>query len=650
MARPIVLSNGELHVGINKFGLVHDFYYPYVGLENHSAGAKMRHRVGVWIDGEISWLDDGSWEFEFDYPLRALIGKTIATNNSLGIQIEFDDFVDAEQDAFMRSVHVINRFDSPREVRLFMHQAFDIGDSKSHTDTAQYLPDSSAILHYRGRRAFIVSGMYDGEPFDQYAIGIFGIEGHEGTHKDAEDGELSCGNVEHGQVDSTLRFCLDLGSHGSARVQYWIAAGTSTRRALVVDKQVREAGFFGRMAATANWWEQWIKPAEAASDKIDPKYQNLFIKSVMIMKSQMDIRGAIMASTDTAMLKFSRDAYAYSWPRDGAYIIWPLIRMGYADEARRFFDFCREGLHPRGYLMHKYRADGALGSSWHPYIHDGIVAAPIQEDETALVLFVFAQYYHSYPSKSLLERFYEPMVKPMANFMASYIDETTGLPKPTYDLWEEVFLTTTYTTSAVYGALLAASNLAEIAGDEDSAVAWRSAADDIKVSAHKYLFNEKRQAFYKGLIVKNGEIEYNDTVDVSSAFGAFMFELFPIGSEELSAAMDTTRKIFGFTKDQPALPRYENDYYQRASKDVTGNWWLITSLWMAQYLTEAGDHEAAKAVFDFVSDAALDTGVMSEQINPLSGDLVSVAPLTWSHAEFVSSMLDTVTISYEDKK
>jgi len=25
MARPIVLSNGELHVGINKYGLVHDF-------------------------------------------------------------------------------------------------------------------------------------------------------------------------------------------------------------------------------------------------------------------------------------------------------------------------------------------------------------------------------------------------------------------------------------------------------------------------------------------------------------------------------------------------------------------------------------------------------------------------------------------------
>lgn len=57
--------------------------------------------------------------------------------------------------------------------------------------TAQYLPDSDAVLHYRGKRAFIISGLYDGKPFDQHSIGLFGIEGHEGTYRDADDGELS---------------------------------------------------------------------------------------------------------------------------------------------------------------------------------------------------------------------------------------------------------------------------------------------------------------------------------------------------------------------------------------------------------------------------------------------------------------------------
>ena len=52
----------------------------------------------------------------------------------------------------------------------------------------QYLPGDNAILHYRGRRAFVVSAVDDsGEPFDQYTVGIFGIEGKEGTYRDAED-------------------------------------------------------------------------------------------------------------------------------------------------------------------------------------------------------------------------------------------------------------------------------------------------------------------------------------------------------------------------------------------------------------------------------------------------------------------------------
>lgn len=108
MARPIVLSNGELHVGINNFGLVHDFYYPYVGLENHSAGPELRHRIGIWINGTISWLDDGSWDFTFRYPHKALIGHTLAKNHTLGILLEFDDVVDGTISSFMRNIHVVN--------------------------------------------------------------------------------------------------------------------------------------------------------------------------------------------------------------------------------------------------------------------------------------------------------------------------------------------------------------------------------------------------------------------------------------------------------------------------------------------------------------------------------------------------------------
>lgn len=644
MARPIVLSNGELHVGLNNYGLVHDFYFPYVGLENHAAGEHLRHRVGVWVDGNLSWLDnENEWTFKFRYPHQALVGHIIARNERLNILLEFDDFVDSTMSAFIRNIHVINQADEPREIRLFMHQAFVIGDSRSNTDTAQFLPDNKAILHYRGRRAFIVSGEHRGHHFDQHSIGLFGIEGHEGTYRDADDGELQGGNVEHGRVDSTIRFKLRVRAQSSERVHYWIAAGTSMREALFVDKHVRHDGVINRLFETVKWWRKWLEPALEVAVKIDPKYQDSFVRSIMVIKSQIDKRGAVIASTDSSMLKYSRDAYAYCWPRDGAYVLWPLIRIGYTEEAYRFFEFCRRGMHPAGYLMHKYRADGSMGASWHSYVHDDIIAPPIQEDETALTVFVFAQLYQATGDTKLLSDFYESMVKPMANFLADYIDDTTGLPRPSYDLWEEVFLTTTYTTATVYAGLLAAADLADVANDADMAVRWRAVADDIYTAAHKHLYNADRKAFYKGLIVHDGVITKNDTLDASSLFGAFMFGLFPVGSAELTTAIDTFKTAFLSDYNSIGLPRYEHDPYHHVDGAPVSNWWYITSLWLAQYYVETGEDKKADMVLEWVNTHSPKTSIMSEQINPLDGAPISPSPLTWSHAEYVATLLDTIS-------
>jgi len=649
MARPIVLSNGELHVGLNGFGTVHDFYYPYVGFENHSAGSQLRHKVGVWVDGDLSWIDNpknpsGEWTFDFHYPHDALVGHTKAKNHRLGVMLEFDDFVDSDLNVFVRNIHIINMFDTDREIRLFMHQAFAIGDSRSNTDTAQYLPDTHAILHYRGRRAFIVSGSYNDQPFDQYTVGLFGIEGKEGTFYDALDGKLDMNNVEHGRVDSTIGFDTKVKAHSSARVQYWIAVGKSTREALQIHKAVRDDGALSHMLSTGKYWHEWLKPTHHVIDKIPSDHKEKFIQSLIIIKSQIDKRGAVIASTDTSMLHYSRDAYSYCWPRDGAYALWPLIRIGFKDEAYRFFSFIKHGLHTDGYMMHKYRADGALGSSWHPYLHGDVVAPPIQEDETALPLFMFAQLYHLNPEQTLLKEFYKSMVVPMADFMAGYIDDVTGLPKPSYDLWEQTFMISTYTTAVTYAALIAASDLASEANDPNNAVKWRSTASDIQMAAHKHLYNNDRQVFYRGLNVIDGQVAYDDVIDCSSVFGSYIFGLFAPDSHEIVSSINTIEQAFGIDKGAVGLPRYENDPYRRMNSEITGNLWYVTSLWLAQYYIDNDKADKASDILDWIKNHMMSTGVMGEQINPITNEIISPAPLTWSHAEYISTLLDLITI------
>lgn len=642
MARPIVLSNGELHVGINNFGLVHDFYFPYVGLENHAAARSLRHKVGVWVDGNFSWLDDGQWQFSIKYAQDALIGHIRASHPELQLVLEFDDCVDASQSAFLRSIHVVNAADHERDVRLFMHQVFTISNSL-YADTVQYLPDQPAIMHYKGRRVFIISGrVIDGTAFDQHCVGLYGIEGHEGSYRDAEDGELSGNAIEHGSVDSVIRFRLQLPAHESAHVEYWCAAGTSQREALVIHNRLSENGVNQHMNTTHTHWQQWLQPAKNRLQHLDEPYKQTLLNSLLIMKSHIDKRGAVIASTDTSMLNYARDAYAYCWPRDAAYIIWPLIRLGYKDEPMQFFNFCKRIIHPNGYVMHKYQADGALGSSWHPYTHGDDVGPPIQEDETAIMLFILAQYFQLHHDDKQLNDYFETLVLPMANFLADYVNPDTKLPKPSYDLWEENYLTSTYTTAITYAGLCAAVELADKVGKSDEAVRWRSVADDMQTAARHHLYDKTKGYIIKGFRIQDGSINYDTTLDSSAFFGAFMFGLWDLKDEHISTTYDAIRSTLAHD-DGYGIPRYEHDNYNRVDAESMSNPWFITSLWMAQYAIETGDSARGREIIDWCLARSFSTGVLSEQINPLNDEALSVAPLAWSHAELISTLLDINT-------
>jgi GH15 family glucan-1,4-alpha-glucosidase len=91
------------------------------------------------------------------------------------------------------------------------------------------------------------------------------------------------------------------------------------------------------------------------------------------------------------------------------------------------------------------------------------------------------------------------------------------------------------------------------------------------------------------------------------------------------------------------IARYENDWYYQVSQDignVPGNPWFICTMWYGQWLVSQArsldDLKKARDILDWVAAAALPSGVLSEQLDPYSKALLSVSPLTWSHATVVS--------------
>jgi GH15 family glucan-1,4-alpha-glucosidase len=643
MGRPVVLSNGQLFVGLNKHGLVHDFYFPYVGLDNLTTTRSERHKIGVWVDGEFSWINDGTWDILVDFEDDALIGAIVMRNRTLKIELQLQDFVDPTLNAFCRQIAVVNRDEKQREIRLFLHQVFQISRA-GRADTALYEPDGNYILDYKGRCSLLIyAETRDGVPFDQYAVGSYGIEDKSGTYMDAEDGELSGNAVEHGGVDSVIRLKLDIPASQAKTVDYWVACASSQQDSERIHEQLKAHGLETRSRETRRWWNDWMSIAEPKIKQVDPRYQVLTKKSLLVIKAHTDKRGSILASGDSSIFNYGRDYYCYCWPRDGAYAIWPLIRMGYQEEAKNFFEFCRDIIHEDGYLMHKYQPDRAIGSTWHPLLHKDKRELAIQEDETAIVIVMLGEYVKHTGDKDFAELLYETLIKPAAQFMSRFVDPETGLPHASYDLWEEKFLTSTYTTAVVFSALKVAGQFAEMFNFPDDAMEWRTAASGIE-SRMEILFDKVDRTFVKGyLLGSEAAIEFDHTLDVSSFYGMMMFGPSSL-KEHVKQTADQIDKVLLASTPAGGTARYVNDDYMRKAKEYSGNPWFVCSFWLAQYYHDQGDTERAHDIMTWAAFKSTTSGILSEQVDAADGTPVSVAPLVWSHAEYINTALDLAGI------
>lgn len=640
MGRPVMLGNGSLTVGLDEYGLVHDFYYPYVGLDNLTTARSTQHRIGVSVGDSFSWVDDGSWKSHVSFENDALVSDVLLENTGLQLTIHTNDFIDTEFNAFCRKISVKNTGDHERVVKLFMHQVFEISRG-GRGDTALYVPDGPYILDYKGRCSLLVfSRNSDGTPFDQYSIGNYGIEGKEGTWRDAEDGELSGNAVEHGGVDSVLANTVTLSPHSEVMVEYWVVAADSQYSGERIHNQLLTHGLQSRLEKARSWWHKWLHTASPSLSNVPEREKIAIKKSLMIIKAHTDKRGGIIASCDSSIYNYGRDYYSYVWPRDGAYAMWPLIRLGYTEEPKKFFEFCRDIMSPDGYMMHKYQPDKAIGSTWHPLIHNKHSELAIQEDETAIVIYMLTQFYEETEDKDFVESLYKTMVQPMANFLVEFKDDATGLPHASYDLWEEKFLTNTYTTALVYRALLSAADLAELFEFPDDAARWRQCADDITKNLAVFT-NPETQALRKGyLLQENGSLQYDNTLDISSAYGAMMFATKPFGAQAIRSTFADIEKRLLEKTPIGGCGRYEHDSYFRSDPNGLGNPWFIATLWVAQYYLKTDRNAEARKLVDWTMQHALPSGALSEQLDPHTGQPLSVLPLVWSHAELINTLLD----------
>jgi GH15 family glucan-1,4-alpha-glucosidase len=612
---------------------IRDVYFPHVGQENHTAGHPCR--FGFFVDGRFCWVGP-EWRISLGYVDDTLLTDVRLEHPGLGLEVRCRDAVDFHEDVFLREVSVRNLADRPRRVKTFFSHDFHVGETEV-ANTALYEPRLKALIHYRGPRYFLANVSAGGRSgVDEWATGRKEFGGAEGTWRDAEDGRLEGNPIAQGSVDSTIAVTLALDPGQAESVYYWIAAGTRYRDVAVIDAVVRDKGPAELMRRTACYWRAWLRDRGDEISGLSPQIGRLYRHSLLVIRTQIDHGGAVIAANDSDVLQFGRDTYSYMWPRDGALTAAALDDAGYGDLSRRFFEFCARVIANAGYFLHKYNPDGSLGSSWHPWYGDEQMQLPIQEDGTALVLWALWRHFRRWRDVESLKPLYRPLIVAAAEFLEDYRDGRTGLPLPSWDLWEERRGVSTFTAGAVFGGLTAAASFAELFGEAAKAARYRAAADAVRSGMARHLFVTDADRFAR-LLTETGA---DRTVDASLC-GAWAFGAFEPGDPRVRSTMAAVRESLWVPTAVGGCARYEGDAFQRATADaaIPGNPWIICTLWLAQYeietATTAEDLERSRIYLDWVVARARPSGVLPEQVDPYDGSPRSVAPLTWSHAELV---------------
>ena len=317
MPKDIPVSNGSFLLNFDSDYQIHDVYFPFIGQENHGSGHPFL--FGVWVDGHYSWMGP-EWQINLRYQNESLVTDVVLRHETLGLELHCADVVDLDVNIYVKKIEVINLRDTPRQTRLFFSHEFhlygnDIGG------TAYFDPRSCSIIHYKIQRYFLIScWAHDQWGVKHFACGRREPSGSLETIQDAENGELSGEASAWGSPHSTIGMWLELPAKGTTTAYYWIAAGMTYPEVAQLNLDVHHITPEELIKRSSKYWKTWVHKDRLQLEGLPQSVTEVFNRSLLIIRTQIDNRGAIIAANDSDIVRFGKDTYSYMWGRDGAFV------------------------------------------------------------------------------------------------------------------------------------------------------------------------------------------------------------------------------------------------------------------------------------------------------------------------------------------
>lgn len=623
-----ITGNGRLLVSFTGNGEVNRVFWPEQDYAQQINNIFVGFKFG---DTDTKFLHENLWYVEQKYENKTNILVTMYENSDFGLRIYQRDYAVNNKDIWGRNYIVENISDRELDVKTFLHTNFVTADNDVRSGIMDF-DKNQAIIYNKTTIVTIgadreLKGFQFGNSFD--AIRNDSLYGKDEVSMTSDMGlKWELGTIKSkDKVEFNLffSFAFDMDT-GSNLIDHAISMGG---KKLLEDE--REF-----------WKNEFSKYNKllTGNERID----EIYIQSILTFKllTNKDT-GAILAGVEVDET-FSRcGRYGYCWPRDGVFITRAFDICGMTEEAERFYlVWAKKAQLKNGAFQQRYYLDAKLAPSWG-----------IQLDEVASIIYGAKQHYEYTKKLGFLEEMWS-VIKPATIYLADNIDSETGLPKPSYDLWEERFGEHTYTAAAVIGALRSASYMArELNVDLPLAELWEKTANEIVKSVEKNLWSEDEKRFLRGrrsrlnwwncdtVEVPTNKMGYklqvadvDPIVDISLLGLCVPFEVFDVKDDRIKK---TVRAIEDRLDGFPAggFGRYEYDSY------IGGNPWIIATLWLGIYYAKTGDIEKCKEKIVWAAKNATNLGFLPEQIDKFTGKPAWIMQLAWSSAMYIIA-IDTV--------
>jgi glucoamylase len=649
-----IVGNGRMLVTLTRDGEMQRLFWPHVDGPQHVA----RLLGGVSLaDGKVIWQNSDAWTHTQAYePDQNILVTTSRLSN--GLEVRTVDTAVPGKDILLRHLTLANRGAEPLSLRYVLYQWLRIDENPLY-NTVLYDEASDSLIHYR-RDIYIAMGA--SRTITDVAVGY-----PEALWQETNRARFAGAGVLHGDVAGAALWDLGTVAPGEqVELSLYIVLGRRVEAVRELLAAARDAGAGRLLAETRQYWTRYlaqarplavkghvreqvpalpgIPEAAAAPDAVEALYR----RSLLVFKLMCDEEtGTVIAAPEFDPAYTSSGGYAYCWGRDAAYITVAMDLAGYHDMAASFYRWAMKAQEPEGWWMHRHYAQGNWGPSW------GL----IQVDETGSILYGMALHARLHGGDGFAREAW-PSVQKAAEWLIGNIDPGTGLPRPSVDLWEERTAEHTYSSGAVFAGLMAAAELAERVGEGDRAVRYRAAAEALRDAIMRECVREGRflrgrylqlnaeqhaQALAEGRVVRQRpglkghlilEAEEDPVPDSSLLGMAVPFAVVPVDHPVMTA---TARYLTEALWKAPAggMLRYTGDHYRGGQ-----NPWVLTTLWLGQYAAARGDRELARQILDWAVARQTRTGLLPEQVDPVTGEAVWVVPLTWSHAMYVLLALE----------